>query len=58
MVNQMEWESFNGIMEKLMKDNGVKVRNMDQGFGKDQKVIHILESGNKVLLMDMEFING
>lgn len=48
MVNQMEWESFNGIMEKLMKDNGVKVRNMDQGFGKDQKVIHILENGNKV----------
>lgn len=48
MVNQMEWESFNGIMEKLMKDNGVKVRSMDQGFGKDQKVIHILENGNKV----------
>lgn len=43
----MEWENFNGIMEKPMRDNGVKEKNMDQGYGKDLKVILILESGNR-----------
>lgn len=57
-VNQMEWENFNGVMEKFMKANGARERNMVPVFGRVLKEIHILESGNKEFLMVMVFIVG
>jgi hypothetical protein len=45
-------------MEKFMKDNGVREKNMVLDFGRDLKVIHILENGNWEFLMVMEFIVG
>lgn len=39
--NQMEWENFNGVMEKFMKGSGAKGRSMVPVFGRDLKGIHI-----------------
>lgn len=54
----MAWANFHGVMEKFMKDNGVRGKSMVLGFGRGPKVIHILENGKWEFLMVMEFIVG
>ena len=41
MGNHQEWVDFNGVMESIMKVNGLTVRNMVLVFGRVQKEIHI-----------------
>lgn len=57
-ANLMAWANFHGVMEKFMKDNGVRGKSMVLGFGRGPKVIHILENGKWEFLMVMEFIVG
>ena len=54
----MAWANFHGVMEKFMKDNGLREKNMVLDFGRGLKVIHISENGKWEFQMGMEFIVG
>lgn len=58
MENLKEVVNFNGKMMRLMKDNGFKEKSMVLEFGRDLKVILILENGRLVFQMVMVCING
>ena len=57
-ANLMAWANFHGVMEKFMKDNGLREKNMVLDFGRGLKVIHISENGKWEFQMGMEFIVG
>ena len=58
MVKLMEKVFIIGLMVRSMMVNGKKVLKMDMVCGEVYSEIAIWDNGQKVKLMDMEFING
>lgn len=51
---KMVKESFSGLMDKYMMENGKKANKMEAGCGKDQMMNAILVNGKMEVFKDLE----